>query len=66
MQMDDLIKSLPPEVRKEVVDFIQFLLKKYGKKSNKLKLDWTGGLGEFSNKYDALSLQKKSLEWWEE
>ena len=63
--MEDIIKSLPPEARKELLDFIEFLLKKYSRKPKKLKLDWAGGLAELRNKYDGLTLQKKSLEWWE-
>ena len=37
--------QLPPDLRKEVVDFIDFLLtQKVSKRKKKLKLDWAGGL----------------------
>jgi len=62
MEIEEMVKSLPPDLKKEVEDFIQFLLNK--RKKGKLKLDWAGALAEYKNKYDAISLQKKAIEWW--
>ncbi len=60
-----MIKELPPDLRKEVMDFIEFLLsKKKKKKRKKLRMDWAGGLKEFRDKFTSLELQKKALEWW--
>ena len=54
----------PPELRREVEDFVEFLLerraKKYGKK---LRQDWAGALRDYRDQYTSLELQKKSLEW---
>ena len=59
--------QLPPDLRKEVVDFIDFLLtQKVSKRKKKLKLDWAGGLKEYRDQYTALELQKKALDWWVE
>ena len=59
--------QLPPDLRKEVVDFIDFLLtQKVSKRKKKLKLDWAGGLKEYRDQYTALELQKKALDWWAE
>ena len=59
--------QLPPDLRKEVVDFIDFLLtQKVSKRKKKLKLDWAGGLKEYRDQYTALELQKKALDWWDE
>lgn len=59
--------QLPPDLRKEVVDFIDFLLtQKVSKRKKKLKLDWAGGLKEYRDQYTALELQKKTLDWWDE
>ena len=62
--IDDKFRKLPPEMQKEVMDFIDFLLQKVQGKKEKLKLTWQGGLKEFRDKYTSLELQRKALEWW--
>ena len=60
-----MIKHLPPDLKQEVVDFIQFLREKHiGGKNKKMNLSWAGALSEYRDKFTSLSLQKKSLEWW--
>ncbi len=58
------IRKLPPEMKEQVIDFIDYL----GSKENytikkKPKLDWFGGLKEFKMKYTSVELEKKSVEW---
>ncbi len=63
--IEQKIKKLPQDLQKEVLDFVDFLLKKKKKKTHKkLKLNWVGGLKEYKDKFTSLELQKKSLEWW--
>lgn len=63
--LKELIDQLPPELREEVKDFVEFLLRKHVKKSKKkLRLDWAGGLKEYRDRYTSIELQKKALEWW--
>jgi hypothetical protein len=63
--LDKIIKKLPPDLRQEVTDFAQFLLRtKIKKRKKKLGLSWAGGLKEFRDQYTSLQLQKKALEWW--
>jgi len=58
------IRDLPPDIQQEVIDFIEFLVqKRAGKRKKKLSLSWMGGLKEYRDKYTALELQKKALEW---
>ncbi len=58
------LKQLPPEDHKEVIEFIDSLLtKKVVHRKKKPKLDWIGGLEEYRDRYTALELQKKTLEW---
>ena len=65
--LDELIKELPPELEREVQDFIEFLLSKHRQKEGrKLRQDWAGGLKEFRDQYTSLELQKKALEWRDE
>lgn len=56
--------QLSTELKKEVMDFIDFLLeKRKRRKTRKPKLGWIGGLKEYRDKYTSLELQKKALEW---
>ncbi|MEZ0343627.1 MAG: DUF2281 domain-containing protein [Caldimicrobium sp.] len=60
------IRELPEDLRREVLDYIEFLLKKYkGKeiKAKGLKFDWEGGLSELREKFTSVELQHKALEW---
>ena len=62
--LDRKLELLPPELHREVVDFVDFLLaKKVPAKKKKPMLDWVGGLKEYRDQYTALELQKKALDW---
>jgi len=60
------LQKLPKDLRREVLDYLEFLIKKYqGKKpmKKKFKFDWEGGLSDIKEKYNSVELQHKSLEW---
>jgi len=58
------IKELPPELRREVEDFVGFLLERRTHKlGRKLRQDWAGALRDYRDQYTSLELQKKALEW---
>ena len=60
------IRELPEDLRREVLDYIEFLLKKYiGKeiRAKGFKFDWEGGLSELREKFASVELQHKALEW---
>lgn len=58
------IHNLPPNLVEEVEKYIDFLLSKSDNKGNqKLKQDWAGALGDISDRYSSVELQKKALEW---
>ena len=62
--LEERIKELPPELRQEVEDFMQFLLERRARKfGRKLRQDWAGALKEYRDLYTSLELQKKALEW---
>ena len=62
--MSELIDELPPDVQREVRDFVEFLISRHGRKpGTKLRQDWAGALREYRGEYSALELQKKALEW---
>ena len=59
-----IVKELPPELQKEVEDFVNFLKdKKRRKRGKKLQQDWAGALRDYRDQYTSLELQKKALEW---
>ena len=66
--LKELIEKLPPELQKEVRDFVEFLLErraaKLKAKKGELKLDWRGALRDLRDKYTSVELQHKVLEWW--
>lgn len=62
------INQLPDELKKEVLDFIDFLIVKYNnnvKRSEKkvFTFDWEGGLSDYKNKYTSVELQHISTKW---
>jgi len=60
----ELFDKLPPELKKEVEDYIEFLLNRRAKKpGKKLSQSWAEGLKEFKDQFTSLELQKKTLEW---
>lgn len=59
------LEELPDDLRKEVLDYIEFLLQKYHKqeRKEKFRFHWEGGLSELKEKYTSVELQHKALEW---
>ncbi|HAG09465.1 MAG TPA: hypothetical protein DCK87_07910 [Desulfotomaculum sp.] len=59
------VQELPEDLRREVLDYMEFLLKKYkGKKmAKRFKFDWEGGLLELREKFTSIELQHRALEW---
>ena len=63
--LEKKINNLPPNLQKEVYDFVEFLeLKRASGKKNKPTLNWAGGLKEFKNQFTSVELQKKALDWF--
>jgi murein L,D-transpeptidase YafK len=60
------IKNLPENLKKDVIEYIDFLLKKYQNqeiKKRKLKFDWEDGLSEINKEFSSVELQHKSVEF---
>jgi len=60
------MRGLPEDLRREVLDYMEFLLRKYkskGTKAKKFKFDWEGSLSEIREKVTSIELQHKALEW---
>ena len=58
--LEELIKELPSQLKKEVRDFAEFLLEKGRRRTGKkLRQDWAGALKDYREAYTSLELQKK-------
>jgi hypothetical protein len=65
-EIETKVQKLPENLKKEVLDYIDFLLEKYqGKKVRKRKFtfDWEGGLSDIKDEFTSVELQHKALEW---
>jgi hypothetical protein len=58
------IDQLPEPLQREVEDFIDFISQRYQPQQQSLSLSWAGGICEYREQFTSLSLQKKSLNWW--
>jgi hypothetical protein len=62
--LQELVQELPPDMRAEVRDFIEFLLAKRGRRPREtLRQDWAGALRDYRQQYTSLELQRQSLSW---
>jgi hypothetical protein len=65
--IEQKLNSLTDELRREVMDFIDFLLskKRAGTKQAQTPFDflWEGGLSDVKDKYSSVELQHRSLDW---
>jgi len=60
------IKKLPEELKKQVLDHINFLINANQKKKTskkKFKFDWEGGLSEIRHKFPSVELEHKVSKW---
>lgn len=67
-QIDIKVHSLPLHLKKEVLDYVEFLLNKYpGQRKTaaekKFKFNWEGGLANIKDKMTSVELQHKAMEW---
>ena len=60
------IKELSDDLKREVLDYMEFLMKKYKNKKNngnKFKFDWEGALSDIQKQFTSVELQHKVKEW---
>lgn len=62
--IQELILDLPPDIRAEVRDFIEFLLAKRSRGRNSaLRQDWARALRDYRDEYTSLELHRQGLAW---
>ena len=65
-EIETKVRKLPENLKKEVLDYIEFLLEKHqGKKIKKKRFgyDWEGGLSDLRDEFTSVELQHKASEW---
>lgn len=64
-RIEEKIRKLPPNLRKEVEDFVESVKESRARpRRGQLKLKWRGALRDLRDRYTAVELQHKVLEWW--
>lgn len=67
IEIEEKIKQLPPEMKREILDFIEFLLNKRREREKRRKtfsFNWAGKLSHLKERITSVELQHKALEWW--
>jgi hypothetical protein len=63
--LEERVKKLPPDLQREIEDFVRFLVTRRGRKHPaRLKLGWRGALRDMRRKFTSVELQHKASEWW--
>jgi hypothetical protein len=65
-KLNQKLKKVPPQLIPEIMDYIDFLINKYGIDSSnkrKFKFQWSGGLAEISKQHNSVELQHKAMDW---
>lgn len=68
-KIDVMVHNLPLHLKREVLDYVEFLLNKYPEHpkavaaEKKFRFNWEGGLAEIKDKMTAVELQHKAMEW---
>ncbi|MDO8670743.1 MAG: DUF2281 domain-containing protein [Dehalococcoidia bacterium] len=62
-EIRDMVNELPPGPQREVADFVEFLLRKGGRRARKkLRQDWAGALRDYRDEFTSLGLEQKALD----
>jgi hypothetical protein len=65
-KIDAMVQRLPLCLKKEILDYVEFLSMKYQRKpesKKKFKFDWEGGLADVKDKMTSVELQHKAMDW---
>ncbi len=64
-RIEEKIRKLPPNLRKEVEEFIEGLMEHPARsKKGQPQLKWRGALRDLRDKYTSVELQHRILEEW--
>jgi len=66
LQIEQKIRQLPGYLLPEVMDYVDFLLNKHVQpkpQTRPFAFGWEGGLSKLADKFSAVELQHKALDW---
>jgi len=62
--LEELVKTLPPDLKEEVRDFVEFLVERRSRRLHKKpRLEWAGALRDLRDQYTSVELQHRISEW---
>ena len=62
--LEERIKDLPPDLQREVEDFVDFILtRREALPPGKFSFDWAGALKDLRDQYTSVELQHKIADW---
>ena len=66
IEIEQKIKQLPNHLLPEIMDYIDFLMSRYGQMrqpKNNFTFEWEGGLADLANQFTAVELQHQAINW---
>ncbi len=62
--LEEKLRMLPPDLQQEVLDFVEFLLRKWEQKPrSRPQFDWAGALQDLKDQYTSVDLQHQIAKW---
>ena len=62
--LEEQLRELPPELKQEVSDFVQFLITRRRERARgKPTFGWAGALKDLGGQYTSVELQHRISEW---
>ncbi len=64
--IEQKIKQLPAYLLPEIMDYVDYLLSKYGqanRQAGTFTFSWEGGLAELADQFTSVELQHKAMDW---
>ena len=66
IEIEQKIKQLPNHLLPEIMDYIDFLMSRYGqarKQKSSFTFEWEGGLADLADQFTAVELQHQAMNW---
>ncbi|MCX7854435.1 MAG: DUF2281 domain-containing protein [Anaerolineae bacterium] len=60
----EMIEALPPELQREVQDFVETIYYRSLRREEPLRLEWRGALRDLRERYTSVELQHQIRDWW--
>ena len=61
-----MFEQLPSVVKRQLIDYMEFLINNYSvkrKKKKKFSFNWEGGLADLKSQYTSVELQHEANKW---